>query len=434
MLARDTSTAASPKAEAEPSRSFDDPLMARIETLLNKGFPWMRFPAPLEQQFLLDAGDARRRHFLISGLLSLLVYNGFLLVDYLMVRDVFELAVELRLYLFTPLFIALLLVGSRSEWTIVKIVPPVVYEVIVVATGLVAAASLAFILSETKSPYAHFYHVGFSVVIMYGNIVQRLRIWYAVVFAAAVMGIHIAGVVLLESFPHRLVWPIVLLVASTAAFSLAANYAMERDERKRYLLTLRERGVIRELTRTHERLRELTHEDSLTGLYNRRHFQEYLSHIWERAQYDNSQVNVMMVDIDHFKKYNDRYGHQAGDECLRQVAQALVANLRRPEDSVARYGGEEFIAVLPNTEPAYALLVAERIREAVEGLQIRHESSSTALVVTISIGIASCRADFSLQDSVLMALADSALYQAKREGRNRICVQDIVAPAAPVQA
>jgi diguanylate cyclase (GGDEF)-like protein len=434
MLAQDSSPAASPQADVRQARRFDDPMMARIEALLSKGFIWMRFPEPLEQQFLRDAGDARRRHFLISGLLSLFVYNGFLLVDYLMARDVFDLAVQLRLYMFTPMSIALLLIGTRADWTIVKIVPPVVYEVIVVGTGLFAAASLAFILAETKSPYAHFYHVGFSVVIMYGNIVQRLRFWYAVLFAVAVMGIHISGVVLLDSFPPRLVWPIMSLVASTAAFSLAANYAMERDERKRYLLTLRERGVVRELTRAHDRLRELTHEDSLTGLYNRRHFQEYLAHVWERAQYDHSQVNVMMVDIDHFKKYNDRYGHQAGDECLRQVARALVANLRRPEDSVARYGGEEFVAVLPHTEPGYALLVAERVREAVEAMQIRHESSSTALVVTVSIGIASCQADFTRNESALMAAADTALYQAKREGRNRICVKALAAPANTTQA
>jgi len=218
-------------------------------------------------------------------------------------------------------------------------------------------------------------------------------------------------------------------VLATALFSLAANYAMERDERKRYLLTLRERGVVRELTRAHQRLKELTHEDSLTGLYNRRHFQEYLSHVWERAQYDNSQVNVMMVDIDHFKKFNDRYGHHAGDECLEQIAKAMVATLRRPEDSVARYGGEEFVAVLPNTEPGYALQVAERVRQAVEAMQIRHESSSTALVVTVSIGIASCRADFQQKDTVLLAAADRALHQAKREGRNRVCVEQIPSAA-----
>jgi diguanylate cyclase (GGDEF)-like protein len=430
MLAENPSPSTSPSSDVKSAKRIDDPLMARIEALLIKGFPWMLFPQPLEQQFLRDAGDARRRHFLISGLLSLFVYNGFLVVDYLMVKDVFDLAVELRLYIFTPIFLALLFIGSRSEWTIVKIVPPVIYEVIVLATGLFAAGSLAFILAETHSPYAHFYHVGFSVVLMYGNIVQRLRFWYAVVFAVAVLGIHFAGVMLLSSFPHRLMFPIMSQVLATALFSLAANYAMERDERKRYLLTLRERGVVRELTRAHQRLKELTHEDSLTGLYNRRHFQEYLSHVWERAQYDNSQVNVMMVDIDHFKKFNDRYGHHAGDECLQQIARALSATLRRPEDAVARYGGEEFVAVLPNTEPGYALQVAERVRQAVEAMQIRHESSSTALVVTVSIGIASCKADFQQKDAILLAAADRALHQAKREGRNRVCVEQVPSPSA----
>ncbi len=407
------------------SRRFEDPLMASISGLLEKGFPLMLFPAQLERQFLQDAADTRRRHFLISGIISLIIYNGFLIVDYLMARDVFELAVQLRLCLFTPVSLVLLYLGTRIDWPWIRRVPPFAYELIVLGTGLAAAASLALVLSETHSPLAHFYHVGFCVVIMYGNIVQRLRFWYAVALSLAILGIHVMGMLTLAYFPERLITPIVSLVASTSLFSLVANYAMERDERKRYLLTLKERGVVRELTRAHERLQALSRIDGLTGLYNRRHFQEYLHQVWERAQYDESHLSILLVDMDHFKKYNDRYGHLAGDECLRQVAQVLQAHLRRPEELVARYGGEEFMAVLPHTDAQYAQGVAERIRHAVEMLSMRHESSSTALVVTVSIGVASCKADVLLKDTAILSAVDNALYQAKREGRNRICSHSI---------
>lgn len=416
-------------AAPAPSRpqAMNDPSMARITHLLDHGFPLMQFPQPLEQQFLRDIGEARRRHFILSGLISLIIFNGFLIVDYLMVNDVFWMALQLRVFLFTPLALVTLYAFSDKSKPLARLVPPVGLETVVLASGLAAAASLAFILAESRSPLAHFYHVGFIVVIMYGNLVQRLRFWYALVFSLALLAIHVAGIVLLDNFPDRLMWPIVSLVASTACFSLAANYAMERDERRRYLLTRRERGLVQELTLAHERLKELSRIDSLTGLYNRRHFQEHLRQTWDRAQYDGDELSILMVDVDHFKKYNDRYGHPAGDECLRQVAEVLRSNLHRPDDLVVRYGGEEFIAVLPRTSASYALVVAERIRQAVEALQMRHESSSTALVVTVSIGVSSCRADVLLKDSQVIAAADHALYRAKHEGRNRICAEHLSA-------
>lgn len=424
-MATPSTTFHSDSSSARGAVGGDDPLMGRINQLLEKGFPLMRFPGALEQQFLLDLAEPRRRHFLISSLISLLIYNGFLIVDYLMTRDTFWLAVQLRIFFFTPLSVFFIYLIWRKRGIFIHSMPPASLEVIVVSSGLIAAASLAFILSETHSVFKFYYHVGFVVVILYGNIVQRLRFWYAVVFSASVLGIHVAGILLLGPFPERLLWPILSIISSAVVFSLTANYVMERDERKRYLLTMRERGVVRELTRTHERLRELSRVDSLTGLYNRRHFQEVLERVWERAQFDGGHLSILMVDVDHFKKFNDRYGHPAGDECLAQIAKVLQQTLRRPDDMVARYGGEEFIALLPQTEASYAVVVADRIRAAVEALHMRHESSTSSHFVTVSVGVASCRADFLLKSSALIAAADQALYQAKHEGRNRVCTQDV---------
>ncbi len=397
-----------------------DPLQADIRRLLKEGFPLMRFPPAMEAQFVADTSDARRRHFLVSGLIALVIYNGFLLVDFLMARDVFWLAVKLRTFLFTPAAaFSLYVFWDPSGW-FRKHWPNAFCEVAVFASGLIGAASLAVILSETRSEFAHFYHVGFIVVIMYGNVVQRLRFWNAVVYSLAILGIHVAGILLLDSFPQRLLSPIISLVTSTVIFTLIANYIMERDERTRYLLTLKERGLVRELSLVHERLQQLSRSDGLTGLFNRRHFQDYFQSAWERAQYDHSPISVLMIDVDHFKKYNDRYGHPAGDECLRRVAQELEQHVRRPGDLVARYGGEEFIAVLPQADADAALAVAERARHALEALQMRHEASPTSSVVTLSVGVATCRADFLLKDTALLTAADEALYQAKNAGRNRV--------------
>jgi diguanylate cyclase (GGDEF)-like protein len=411
-------------ASAAPSPP-DEPLMQDAQETLAKGFPWMRFQHGMEQQFVRDGRDERLTHFLISGWLSLAVYNGFLLADYLMATDVFWFALRLRVLYFSPVAVVLLLVAARRNSRLMQALPPWGIEWIVMSSGTAAAATLAIILARSHTPLIYFYHVGLIVVILYGNLVQRLRFWNAVLFSLSVLAIHLIGVVHFTTFPDRLMWPVISLVFASTLFSLTANYTMERDERRRYLLTLLERGVVRELTRAHDKLQELSRVDGLTGLYNRRHFQDYLGQVWERAQYDASAISILMVDVDHFKKYNDRYGHPAGDDCLRRIAAILQANLRRPGDMIARYGGEEFIAVLPQTEQHDAEAIAERIRQSVEALQMPHEAAPPPHRVTVSIGIASCQADFLLKASTVVSVADDALYQAKDEGRNRLCSRNL---------
>jgi diguanylate cyclase (GGDEF)-like protein len=393
---------------------------ATLQRLLDRGFPWMRFPAELEARFQQDMVAQRLQHFLISGIVALLVYNGFLVVDYLMASDVFWLALQIRLFVFTPLAAAVLWASWRWGPQLLAWRMPVLIEGPVLCSGLMAAASLAFILSSSHTALSHYYHVGFIVVIIYGNIVQRLRFWMAVPFSLLVLAMHLGGIVVLDHMPPRLLGPIVIMVVATVVFTLMANYALERDERRHYLLTLREKALVQELAHTHARLMELSKVDSLTELANRGHFQDYLQQVWRRAAPDRTSLALLMVDVDHFKNYNDRYGHPAGDAALREVARVLGSNLRRPGDLVARYGGEEFVAVLPQASPETASQVAERVRQAVEGLQVRHEGSSTARVLTVSVGVAHGVAGNLASPEALLKQADQALYQAKREGRNRI--------------
>jgi len=173
------------------------------------------------------------------------------------------------------------------------------------------------------------------------------------------------------------------------------------------------------LEEVNERLRRLATVDSLTGIANRRRFDEVLESEWKRAIRDASPLAVLMADVDYFKKYNDTYGHDVGDKVLRQVAEALSGGLR-PGDFVARYGGEEFVLVLPLTEAEGALAVAERLRAAVAATEVTHGDGQTSSRVTICIGVATGIASRTAAPQPLVTLADGALYEAKRAGRNRV--------------
>ncbi|KGM40809.1 hypothetical protein JY96_14190 [Aquabacterium sp. NJ1] len=386
----------------------------------NKSWSRLRFPAALEHQFVNDCAPRRLRYFVLSSLLSLFVFNGFLLVDYLMVPDVFWLAVKIRLGMFTPFAIIALVSVWLLRDKMVTQIPTLVGECLVVISGALAAACLAYLLTNSRAATSQYYHVGLMVVIMYGNVVQRLRFWFAVAFSLTVYAIHIGGVMMVPAFNPRLILPIALLIGATMVFTLMANYALERDERRQYLLSLRRKHLLQDLGEVQQRLQQLSRMDTLTGLFNRRHFQQYLEQTWQRAQYDQTPVAVLMLDVDHFKQYNDRYGHPVGDQCLMQVAHAMQDSLRRPGDLVARYGGEEFIAVLPGADKDTAHQAAERIREAIIKQGIVHEASATAAMVTASIGVVSCRAREGVQEQDLIAAADSALYKAKQAGRNQV--------------
>ncbi|AWK88062.1 diguanylate cyclase [Azospirillum thermophilum] len=181
------------------------------------------------------------------------------------------------------------------------------------------------------------------------------------------------------------------------------------------------------LKRQADLLRSLSFLDGLTGIANRRQFDETMQREWRRCARMHAPLSLIMLDVDHFKAFNDHYGHQAGDECLRAVAEVLAEQVKRPSDLVARYGGEEFVCLLPETENEGAILVAERLRDAVARLGIPHASSPVAPHVTISLGVATALPTSDTSPESLSQLADQLLYQAKRSGRNR--AEGAVVPA-----
>ena len=224
------------------------------------------------------------------------------------------------------------------------------------------------------------------------------------------------------------------------AFAAGATYCATRPVRRRELagrireavrrkrnantqVDIRERKLsdtIAILQREKQDLERLVCVDALTGIANRRHTMDLLTAEWRRSVREQRPLAIIMIDLDFFHAYNERYGHPGGDACLQRVADAMVRALRRPSDYLGRYGGEEFMAVLPNTDSIGAKIVAERLRAAVEALALPHEGSQCSPHVTITVGFAAIRV---LPDDVmerLIAAADASLLEAKRGGRNRV--------------
>jgi diguanylate cyclase (GGDEF)-like protein len=204
---------------------------------------------------------------------------------------------------------------------------------------------------------------------------------------------------------YRAMWLVALMILFTALIMIG-SLLLSRELKRRQV--------------AESMLYRLAHTDSLTGLDNRGRFDAVLATETQRAARSGRPLSVLFVDVDHFKTFNDYYGHQAGDDVLRQVAQCASRCLRRPGDHVARYGGEEFVATLPDTDARGAATVAEAIRRAIAGLGVEHVKSPYGHV-TASIGAATSDGNRAISAAMLVKRADEALYQAKSGGRNRVC-------------
>lgn len=221
-------------------------------------------------------------------------------------------------------------------------------------------------------------------------------------------------------------WTFVLLVIFGSALLLlviwkVSVYQLEAREKKLTRLVA-ERTA--ELAEANKNLEALANSDGLTKIGNRRRFEAFLADEWHRAVRFRTEISLVMVDIDHFKQFNDTYGHQAGDECLQRVAEALAAAIKRPTDLVARFGGEEFAIILGGTDSAGAKTIAEEAIENIRALEVPHSTSGAGEFITVSVGIATVLGRLESSEIDLIRAADRMLYQAKQNGRNCIFMYD----------
>jgi diguanylate cyclase (GGDEF)-like protein len=235
------------------------------------------------------------------------------------------------------------------------------------------------------------------------------------VFAALVIA-FLAG-----TMPTATATYLMFTLLTANIIGVAGSYALEHANRTAFL--------------EHRQLTEVATHDGLTTLLNRAAFEDQIRRVWQQAQRDRQTIAVIMIDLDYFKAYNDRYGHIAGDDCLRRVSGALrAAARRRPLDFVARYGGEELAAVLYGADKAYAESIARSLLTAVRELRIPHANSETQPYVTVSVGVTAVDAYRIATHDSAVALADQALYAAKHQGRDRYVAMEFglskVDPAA----
>lgn len=228
----------------------------------------------------------------------------------------------------------------------------------------------------------------------------------------------------LKEYPGTRAVPVILVTARNDANAQELGFAAGAVD---FVAKPFDLATVRARVRTHVNLKLRTDLleaqaslDGLTGLPNRRRFEEAIELEWRRGTRDRCALSVIMLDVDHFKAYNDAYGHAAGDECLRQVSTAMTAGLSRPGDLVARYGGEEFTIILPGCNRFGAQTIAERVRALVEALRIPHAHSPTSRFVTVSLGCCTVTPDQESSPRGLVEQADQALYRAKQDGRNRV--------------
>jgi diguanylate cyclase (GGDEF)-like protein len=389
-------------------------LLCSVEEVLAQPNPWLAFPADLERRFEQDNLPRRSREQLIKGATALALFDLFLVSDLSMVPDVFRQMLWLRLVIVTPIALCALFVLALTP-------RPRTTEAIVSCISILTTSTILFGIANSHHPFASYYHTGIPLIVIFANIVQRARFWYAAGTSVAILLLYILVAQLTQTLPQEILQNYEMVLASTVLFTLVANYNLERDERRAYLMTLRENLRNSNLEDANAQLTRLSEIDPLTDLANRRSFERQLKQAWMRHLALRQPLSLIMIDIDHFKLYNDRLGHPAGDQCLKQVADAIRHHVRSTSGELAaRLGGEEFAVLLPGLSEERSEEVAQRIRSAVQGLRIPHEAVADDGVVTVSVGAATAEGSRYATPQRLVERADNALYLAKRGGRNRV--------------
>jgi diguanylate cyclase (GGDEF)-like protein len=377
----------------------------------------LRFPAALEQRFEQDTRRERSRTlgwFGLLGALTLLLMYPSLLAS---LPDMQAQSHWLYLGICIPGCVA----SSAFMLTDPR---PVVRETLVACVNAATSVAIMFLFLRGRMADMSVLVSVVFLLIVYSTVGLQLRFIHAVAVVGCILLFYVAGLASLPAVLARTRLDLSFLVAFGGVYALVANRRLEAQARRSYLITLREQLQGQVLERHNQALDELSKSDPLTALANRRAYDLWLARAWAQAEEAGSDLGLIIVDIDKFKAFNDFYGHAAGDSCLQAIARCLGEQLRGTADLVARLGGEEFAVLMPGLGEEASADVAERLRAAVERLELPNLGIGRAGLVTVSAGVATRLAGASTP-LLLFEAADAALYGAKRSGRNRVCVSTL---------
>lgn len=396
----------------EKSAPIADPALKReINYVLQKGFYLLRFPSFMEQYFRESyrwLAIANLRSYSLFVTIVYLLFGLFAIASY----PYSQVGAFSICYLIAGMCLGSLVILSRLRqfdryfhW----------YTGPLAAIGLAAVMQIPPSIADMEMRALAYGFAIDGIIVVYSMSKMRFQnaiVWCNLSGVLHLLALRING--LEESF-----FSFHSYFISANLVGMGIAYIIEHRERTMFLQSLlldidnKEREVL------YRDLEKLSREDALTGLANRRHFDECLRQEWNRCQREKKPLSLVLLDVDFFKQYNDFYGHQAGDHCLTEIARGLRKEAARPAEIVGRYGGEEFILLYPNTNEQQIQINLKRIQDRLNKLAIPHEGSKVANVVTVSLGAATVLPVKSLNSEKLISLADAMLYRSKSEGRNR---------------
>ena len=370
---------------------------------LRAGFPWLTFNPDLESEFRRSHFDENLPHTRVNLCLAVVITAAFTGMDFLVLGPELN---RIPSMIHVLVVIPALLVALASSFSPQRhrIYPPLA---MFVSTLLGLGVAAIQIIATLGGVSILFPCLMLTIVFVY--FMGGLIFYHAAAANMIVMFVYLIVGFALQLPGREFAYDALAMLAANL-FGASVVYMHEKTSRMRFLEACL--------------LHEMVARDGLTGIQNRRMFDQHIQRVWQQAVRDQERVAVLLADIDCFKDYNDRYGHQAGDECLRAVAVSLSQCARRPLDFVARYGGEEFAVVLYEASREYVAEVLTRIQRSVAELNIPHEASPVASRLTVSIGAAFILPTSNRTHEGLIQLADEALYSAKEEGRNRVVVME----------
>ncbi len=377
---------------------------------LASGFRWLRFGRRLEEEY--------QRHHLSMTLLQtraglgmgLVLLFALIAVDhYFMPPEYARISNPVRLFVIIPAVLGVLLL---SYWQPAQRIIKLFTMIAAIVAGL-GSLSIGALAADLGTPY---YFSGFMTITVYIYFFLGLGFYYATATALTLLFTFVGLSLALQGVTVDLMYN-GLYILFTNFIGIFGAYSLERGRRRSFLeANLMER---------------VAGQDKLTGLSNRRAFDERYRSAWQKASADEVRLGLLLIDVDHFKEYNDQYGHQAGDRALITVAKMVRAAVRRPTDMAARYGGEEFVVLLTGTTEQYAAKLAEHIRVSILQLGIPHRVDGRPARLSVSVGVATTQPAADRRSSEgLIQMADEALYAAKAGGRNQV---QIAAPDPDMQ-